>query len=74
MSKVTIDSEFRIQLPPELRERFPVGCTVNIEVDAQGRLLISPHKYSLAELLAETPPDSVLQEWETFDPVGRELE
>ncbi len=74
MNKVTIDSEFRIQLPPDLRERFHVGCTVNIEVDAQGRLLISHHKYLLDELLAETPPDSIIREWEAMPHLGRESE
>lgn len=74
MTKTSVDSEFRIQIPKDLRDGFPAGCAVSIEVDAEGRLLIAPYKYTLDELLAETPPDSIIQEWETMPPVGRESE
>lgn len=72
MTKVTVDSEFRVQIPQDLRDGFPAGCAVSIEVDAEGRLLISPHKYSLDELLADTPPDSIIRKWEAMPPVGKE--
>jgi bifunctional DNA-binding transcriptional regulator/antitoxin component of YhaV-PrlF toxin-antitoxin module len=74
MTNTTVDSEFRIQIPKELRDAFPAGCAVNVELDSEGRLLVSPHKYTLNELLAETPPDSVFKEWEAINPVGREVE
>lgn len=72
MIKVTVDSQFRIQIPQHLRDAFPAGCAVSIEVDPEGRLLISPHKYSLDELLADTPRDSIIREWEAMPPVGKE--
>lgn len=74
MTKVTVDSEFRVQIPQDLRDGFSVGCIVSIEVDAEARLLISPHKYALTELVAETPPDSIILEWEDMPSVGRESE
>jgi DNA-binding transcriptional regulator/RsmH inhibitor MraZ len=72
MKKVTVDSEFRIQIPQNLRGRFPAGCAVRIEMDSEGHLLISPHKYTLDELLTETPPDSIICNWDAMSPVGRE--
>ena len=72
MTKTTVDSDFRFQIPKDLRDSFPAGCTVNVELDSEGRLLVSQHKYMLNELLAETPPDSVIHEWDAMPPVGRE--
>jgi DNA-binding transcriptional regulator/RsmH inhibitor MraZ len=72
MTKVTVDSEFRIQIPQDLRDGFPAGCAVSIEIDSEGRLLISPHKYTLDEMLTETPPDSIIRDWDAMSPIGRE--
>jgi len=72
MTKVTVDTEFRITIPLALRVGFPAGCVVTIQESADGGLLISRPKHSLAALLSATPSDSIIPEWENMAPVGKE--
>jgi len=72
MTKITVDTEFRIEIPLALRASFPAGCVVTIQKSDDGCLLISRPKHSLATLQAATPSDSIIPEWEKMVPVGNE--
>ncbi len=58
MSTLTMSSKGQLTVPRELREQLKLrpGCQVEIRVDEEGRLVLTPVLYEPEEFLARRPP------------------
>jgi bifunctional DNA-binding transcriptional regulator/antitoxin component of YhaV-PrlF toxin-antitoxin module len=53
MDIVRISSEYTVEIPEELRQTLPAGVELSIDVDEQGRLVLTPIE-SARSVLRET--------------------
>jgi antitoxin PrlF len=58
MSTLTMSSKGQLTVPRELREKLKLrpGCQVDVRVDEEGRLILTPVLYDPEEFLARRPP------------------
>ena len=58
MSTLTMSNKGQLTVPRALREKLNLrpGCKVDVRVDAQGRLVLTPVLYEPEEFLARRPP------------------
>ncbi len=58
MSTLTMSSKGQLTVPREIRERLKLrpGCKVDVRVDGEGRLILTPILFEPEEFLARRPP------------------
>jgi AbrB family looped-hinge helix DNA binding protein len=58
MPTLTMSSKGQLTVPRELREKLKLrpGCKVDVRVDDEGRLILTPVLYEPEDFLARRPP------------------
>ena len=58
MSTLTMSSKGQLTVPRALREKLKLrpGCQVDVRVDDEGRLILTPVLYEPEDFLAQRPP------------------
>lgn len=58
MSTLTMSSKGQLTVPRALREQLNLrpGCQVDVRVDGEGRLILTPVLYEPEDFLARRPP------------------